>query len=140
MVGEFMRALDMDNNKNVELVGAFIVFVVTFPTHVSVFIWNGTYNFFNVPVSIEQDGKQVLVDNTAVEETSQVGFKQDNVNGIPLNDTEVENAITDNVDTPEHIDCASSEMNWTKHFFTIHPAYITEYIMRKPRFSKTTNA
>ena len=137
MVGEFIRTSDMDNNKNVELVGAFIFFVVTFPTLVSVFIWNGKYNFYNMPVSIVQDGKQVLVDNTTAEETSQVGFKQDNVNRIPPNDTEVENAIIDNVDTREHIDCASSEMHWTKYFFTIHPAYITEYIMRKLRFSKT---
>ena len=126
MVGEFIRTSDMDNNKNVELVGAFIIFVVTFPTLVSIFIWNGTYNFYNVPSSNVQDGKVVA------DETSQQDSKQEHVNAVPENSTEVENAIVDSTDT----DTAGPDVHWTTYFFTVHPSYITAYIMHRLKISK----
>ena len=131
MVGEFIRTSDMDNNKNVELVGAFIIFIVTFPTLVSIFIWNGTYNFYNVPSSNVQDGKQVVAD-----EKSQEDSKQENVNKVPENNTEVENAIVNSTGTTEDIDTARPEVHWTKYFFTVHPSYITAYIMHRLKISK----
>ena len=133
MVGEFIRTSDMDKIKNVELVDAFIIFVVTFPTLVSIFIWNGTYNFYNVPSSNVHDGKQVLA-----EETSHADLKQENANAMAPNDMEVENAIVDGINTTENLDSASSEVHWTKYFFTVHPAYITKYIMHRLRISKKT--
>ena len=131
MVGEFIRTSDMDKNTNVEIVGAFIIFVVTVPTLVSIFIWNGTYNFYHVPASDVQDGKQVLAEDKSPENS-----KQENENNMPQQTPDVENETVSSTDTTENIDITGSEVHWTKYFFKMHPAYITSYIMRRHMISK----
>lgn len=153
LVGEFIRSSNMNRDANVEILSASIIFITTFPTVVSVFIWNGTYNFYNA--TEEHDGAECAVPEDLNDVQSDVSTEEHTVS-YPSDAVHCSKADTvqENLTAPlgEHDNCVellehthddetvevgldlfAPIVPWKTYFFAVHPdaafRYFQTYFM-----------
>jgi len=129
LVGEFIRSSNMDRDANVEILSASIIFITTFPTVVSIFIWNGTYNFYNATAA-ECAAPEEFNDAVSSEEHTVVhGSKMD----APQETLTAPLCEHDDDTVEAGLDSFPPIVPWKTYFFAVHPdaayRYLQTYFM-----------